>query len=195
MAKKTQRDAKIRLYDGTGTPYYLEMDLDIGDLSGPIGQPLTEEILVLDRGNMNANAHYIEGSDEPLMAAINVTFSCFLRDDNQTIYILDWLKAGQDGGTTTVNSNTVTSTKADTQRDGATNNPAFADSNKLTFNVEYLIETGGTDLGFKYAECFFPLDQQTIAEAEDGITLSLTGMCYGTITRLTAFTAGTSVEA
>ena len=48
MGKKTQREAKLRLYDGTGTPYYLELDLDAGDLSGPLGQPLNEEILVLD---------------------------------------------------------------------------------------------------------------------------------------------------
>jgi hypothetical protein len=195
MSKLTNRKAKLRLYDGTGTPYYLELDLDTGDFNGPIGQPLTEEILVLNRGVMDANAHYIEGPDDALLAAVPLSFSVMVRDDNQTVYILDWLKAGQDGGTTTVNSNTVTTTKEDTQRDGSNNNPAFDDSYKLTFNVEYLMETGGTDLGFKYAEVYFPLEQQNISEGEDGITLQLNGMCYGTITRITSFTGGTDVEA
>ena len=35
----TLRDGKIRLYDGTGTPFYLELDLDMGDFNAPIGVP------------------------------------------------------------------------------------------------------------------------------------------------------------
>lgn len=195
MSKLTMRKGKIRLYDSTPTPWYLEMDLDVGDFSGPIGIPRQEEILVLDRGVMNANAHYIKGPDDKLMEPVNISFSVLVRDDQQTINILNWLKAGQDAAATQVNSHTLSTTKADTQRDGATANPAFADTNKICSNVEYLMETGGTDLGFKFAEVFFPLDQQQLAEAEDGITLTLTGICYGTITRITSFTAGTDVEA
>jgi hypothetical protein len=188
------RKGKIRIYDSTATPWYLQMDLDVGDFSGPIGTPRQEETLILNRGVMDSKAHYVKGPDDKLMEPVNVTFSVMIRDDQQTINILNWLKGCQDGGATQVNAHTLLTTKADTQRDGATNNPAFADANKLCSNVEYLMETGGTDLGFKYAEVFFPLDQQSLAEAEDGITLSLNGTCYGTITRITAFTAGTNVE-
>lgn len=195
MAKLTMRKGKIRLYDSTATPWYLEMDLDVGDFSGPIGSPRTEEILVLNRGSMDANAHYIEGPDDKLMEPVTISFSVMVRDDTQTINILNWLKAGQDAAATQVNSHTLATTKADTQRDGATANPAFADTNKICSNVEYLMETGATDLGFKFAEVFFPLDQVQISEAEDGITLALQGQCYGTITRITAFTSGTDVEA
>jgi len=195
MGVKTSRDAKLRIYDGTGTPYYLEVDLDIGDFNGPIGQPRQEEILILNRGTMDSEAHYIKGPDNPLLAPLPVSFSVYVRDDNQTIYLLDMLKAGQDGGTTTVNSNTMATTKADSQRDGSNNNPAFADSNKLTYDIHYLIETGGTDLGFKYMECFFPLEQNMINEAEEGIPILLNALCYGTITRITSWLAGTSVEA
>jgi hypothetical protein len=194
MAKKTNKDAKIRLYDGTGTPYFLELDLDAGDFNGAIGRARQEEQLVLNRGRMDANAHYVKGSDDKLFEPVPVSFSIFLRDDVQTTYLLDMLKAGQDAGVTTVHAHTMATTKQDTQNDGANNNPAFADTNKLTYNVEYLIETGGTDLGYKYSEVYFPLDQQHITEAEDGITLQLNGVCYGTITRITAFTAGTTVE-
>jgi hypothetical protein len=195
MSKLTQRKAKIRLYDSTATPWYLEFDLDMGDLSGPLGIPRQEEILVLNRGVMDALGHYIQGADDKLMEPVQISFSVMIRDDQQTINILNWLAAGQDGAATQVNSHTLATTKADTQRNGANANPAFADTNKICFNVEYLMETGGTDLGYKYAEVFFPLDQQTLSEAEDGITLALTGTCYGTIPRITAFTAGTDVEA
>jgi hypothetical protein len=194
MAKKTNKDAKIRLYDGTATPYFLELDLDTGDFNGALGRARQDEQLVLNRGRMDANAHYVKGSDDKLFEPVPVSFSAFIRDDAQTILLLNMLKAGSDGGTTLVNAHTMATTKQDTQNDGATNNPAFADTNKVTFNVEYLIETGGTDLGMKYAEVFFPLDQQNITEAEDGITLQLNGLCHGTITRITAFTAGTTVE-
>ncbi len=195
MSKLTMRKGKIRIYDSTATPWYLEFDLDVGDYSGPMGIPRQEEILVLNRGVMDAHGHYIKGADDKLMEPVNVSFSVLIRDDVQTIYILDWLKAGQDAGATQVHAHTLATTKGDTQRDGANANPAFADSNKLCFNIEYLMETGGTDLGFRYAEVFFPLDQQSLSEAEDGITLALTGTCYGTISRITAFTAGTDVEA
>lgn len=195
MSKLTMRKGKIRLYDSTATPWYLELDLDVGDFSGPLGTPRNEEILVLNRGVMDSLGHYIKGADDKLMEPVQCSFSVLVRDDQQTVNILNWLAAGQDGAATQVNSHTLATTKADTQRNGSNANPAFADSNKICFNVEYLMETGGTDLGFRFAEVFFGLDQQQLAEAEDGITLSLTGQCYGTITRITAFTAGTDVEA
>jgi len=136
----------------------------------------------------------VKESDDKLLDPLPVTFSVFVRDDDQTLYLRNMLRAGQDGGTTTVNDHTMATTKEDTKRDGTNYNPAFADTNKLTYNVEYLIETGDTDLGLQYAEVFFPLDQQRITESEDGIRFSLNGICYGTITDLTAFTSGTDIE-
>ena len=192
--KNTKQNAKIRLYDGAETPYYLELDLDPGELSGPAGAPLTEEILVLDRGNMTADAHYIEGPDDKLMEPVPVTFSAVITDAAQTVYLLDWLAAMNDNLATTVNGNTLTSTIGDSQRNGAVNNPAFADANKEVCNIEYLITMSGADLGWKYMEVRFPMDQIQISEGDDAITVSLNGMCYGTITRLTGFTAGTSAE-
>ena len=193
--KMTSKDAKLRWYDGTATPYYLEFDLDSGDFNGPIGTPLTEEILVLDRGNMNANAIYMESSDAPMMAPVPVTFSVMVTDSTLFTYILDWLDAMNDALATTVNAHTLVSTEQDSQRDGATNNPVFADANKSTCNIEYLLTMTGTDLGWKYIDVRYDRDKQPFAESEDGIILTCNGMCYGTITRLTSFTAGTSIEA
>ena len=195
MTKLTSRNAKIRLYDGAVTPYYLELDLDKGDFSGPLGVPRQEEQLVLNRGTVDANAHYVKGPDDKLMEPVDISFSAMVRNDQQTINILDWIAAMNDALATQVNSKTLVSTEEDTQRDGATNNPAFADSNKGACNVEYLMETGGTDLGFKYAEVYFAADQVSISESDEEIVISLTGKVYGTITRITSFTAGSDIEA
>jgi len=194
MSKITERDAKVRFYDSTATPFYLELDFD-GDYSGPIGQPLNEEILILNRGTMDALAHYIKGSDEALLAPLDVSFKVFARNDDQFKNILDWIAAMNDALATQVNSNALESTKGDTQRDGATANPAFADTNKSTFNIEYLMEMGGTDLGFKLAEVWVPAAEQVLGESGEEIALPITGKIYGTITRITEFTAGTDVEA
>lgn len=194
MSIKTLQNAKLRFYDSTATPLYLEIDLDPGDFSGPFGAPLVEEILELDRGNMNANALYRAGNDEALMAPVPVTFTIRLTDSAQTVNIKDWIRAMNDGLSTQVNSNTLETTETDSQRDGATANPAFADSNKSTCIIEYLITMSGTDLGFNYEGIWLPADQQQISEAEDSITIAINAMCYGTITDITSFTAGTDVE-
>ena len=194
MSKITEREAKIRFYDSTVTPFYLELDFD-GEYSGPVGQPLNEEILVLNRGTMDALAHYIKGSDEALLAPVDVSLKVFARNDAQFKNILDWIAAMNDALATLVNSNTLESTKGDTQRDGATANPTFADANKSTFNIEYLMEMGGTDLGFKLAEVWVPASEQALGESGGEIALPINGKIYGTITRITSFTAGTDVEA
>ncbi len=195
MPRKTSQNARIRLYDSTSTPWYIEIDADVADFSGPIAAPLTEEIFDLDRGNMNAQAAYRESDDAPLMAPVPVTFSVYARDASQFIYIRDWLRAMWDGLSTTPNGKTLQSTETDTQRDGAVANAAFADSNKSQCIIEYLITMSGTDVGLKYNGVWFPPEQQTLAEAEDGIPLSLNAMVFGTITDITGFTSGTDIEA
>ena len=185
----------IRLYDGTGSPYYLKMDFDNGDFTAPMGTPRTEEILVLFRGTMNSDGHYIEGSDEAVMAPLDLSFSAVLENGNETTYLLNWLKAMNDALATTVNSNTLVSTEADTQRDGSNNNPGFADSNKGTCNIEIRwVETNAQHLS--YNEVYFSLAEQSIAESEDAVTITLSGKVYGTIEIDTsAFTSGTDVTA
>ena len=56
MTKKTSRDAKLRLVDSTATAWYLELDFDQEDFNGPLGAPMTEEQLVLNRGKTAATS-------------------------------------------------------------------------------------------------------------------------------------------
>jgi len=188
MSKFTNRKGKIRIYDGTGTPFYLELDFENGNFSGPIGRSKTEEILIMARDVFTSDAHNIEGGDSKIYEPFQITFTAFLESTAQTGYLLDWLEGN------TVNSNTIVTTKGDTQNDGANNNPAFADTDKKTCNVEYRLDAA-TDIVWHYNEVYFDLQEQSISESEEGVDLSLTGMVYGTVVRDTAFTTGTSVEA
>ena len=195
MAKVTQRDAKIRLYDSTPTtPWFLELDFDVGNFTGPIGTPRQEEILVLNRGIAGSGMHYIKGDDHKLMGPVPISFGYFLQDVVQQTYLIHWITAMNNALAQTVNAHTLQSTHADSNRDGSTANPAFADTNKSTCDICWLSNTGGTDFGWRYNGVYLPFDQQTFAEAEADITLSLNGLCYGTITAITAFPTGATVE-
>jgi len=185
MSKITQKKGTIRLYDSTATPIYLTMILDDG-FSGPLGIPYTEEQLVLNRGNMDANAHYIEGSDAAIMEPLDITFNMLAQDTVFFGYFLDWLEGSE------VHSTTIVTTKGDSQRDGSNANPAFADSSKKCCNVEYQLDVA-TDIVWHYNEVWFDLSTMTISEAEDGISIAVTGKWYGTVTRDTALTSGTDV--
>ena len=55
--------------------------------------------------------------------------------------------------------------------------------NIRTVDLQFRMEGPTNDIVYKYAECFFPLDEITITEAEDAINMSVTGGVYGTITR------------
>lgn len=193
MAEKfVNRRGKIRLYDGTGTPFYLELAFDAGDLSHPTGRNLPEEIAVQDRGRHDANAHYIGGSEECFVEALEASFSLLVNDTTNFGYFMDWIEC-LNGDASTVNSNTILTTKGDTQNDGSNNNPAFYDTNKKACNIEYLLDGLSSDLGWQLNECYIPYPSN--AEGDDAVTLSITPMIYGTITRITAFTAGTDVTA
>ena len=86
----------------------------------------------------------------------------------------------------------ITSTKGTTQNVSGYNNPTFTDTSKHTFNVEVKYD-GAYDAGWKYAEVYFPPEDQAINEGGDSIALNISGNCYGTITRITSFTSGTAI--
>jgi hypothetical protein len=186
MAKYTNKTGKLRLYDGTGTPYYLQLELDNGDFTGPTGVPTLEEMLVLNRGNYDAFGHYINGADTPVMEPVDISFSVIAHDGTDFGFLMDWV----DGNT--VNAHTIVTTKGTTNRANAIVTPVFADPLKKCFNVEYL-QNLSIDLCYHYNEVYFDRSKLTITESADGVTIAMAGKCYGTIVRNTAFSAGTDV--
>lgn len=180
------KDGELRMYDHglNGTTYYLEVLFTDMNFSGPISRPRTEERLIMDRGNFDTNAHYVESNDEPRYAPFAITFSCKMADTVHARVINDWLSGdAKVGGSTTLYTR-----KGKTTLDGNTL-PTFKESNKMAYDIEVLWD-GTSDYGLHYYEVFFKPNECTITEAEDGITLSVNADVYGDTTRITAFSAG-----
>ncbi|MBU2685714.1 MAG: hypothetical protein KKF27_20925 [Gammaproteobacteria bacterium] len=187
------KDGELRLFDFglSGTTYYLEILFSEMDFAGPTARPRTEETLIMDRGNFDSNAHYIEGNDEPRYAPLAVSFSCKLADTVNSQIVSDWI-----GGVSPIGyanaavsgTTSLRSCKGKTTIDGNTL-PNFKDATKQTFFLEVLW-SGDNDIGLKYNEIYFPPGEQSIAESADGLTLSGNAQVYGDVTRITGFTAG-----
>lgn len=189
----TNRKGTLRLYDNTAvTPLYLELAFDAGDLSAPIGRPLVEEMPKIHRGKMDGNAHYITGSEEVHLQGLDLSFSAMVSDLANFEFFKDLIDC-LNGAATAVNANTIVTTKGTTQNDGSTNNPAFADSNKKTVNVEILYDGASNDYGYKFSEVYIPYP--TISEGDEAVTVAIAAQIYGTITRITAFTTGSDMTA
>jgi hypothetical protein len=76
--KFTGKDGVLRIYNLAGG--YLEVHFSNMDFSAPIGRPKRDEILVMDRGNVDTYSHYISGDDMKLFDPIPISFSCFVDD-------------------------------------------------------------------------------------------------------------------
>lgn len=190
MSIYQNKDAKIRLYDGTDTPdpFYLELCLDNGDFTGPMGDPVLEERLILDRGLVTDCAHYVTSNDMPVMEPIDISFSVMVNDGVKFGYLMDWLEGN------TVNLHTIESTKGQHPRLGTGIN--FADLTKKCCNIEYKALVSSVIFKMTYNEVYFDLASLSLAESEESVTVSLTGRCYGTIVRsATDWTTGNDVTA
>ena len=186
------KKGKMRVYDGTDpTPFYLEIDFDAGDFTGPLLRPRPEEKPVLDRGKMSANAHYIQGTDEVFMEGMPISFTALMTNFTSTGYLETWLLEVMQGVGTTVNSNTIVTTKGSTQNDGSNDNPDFADTSKVACNIEILWDGVDSDKGIQYNEVW--IANAEAQEAPDGNTIAYSGFVFGTIARITSFTSGTDV--
>jgi hypothetical protein len=155
------------------------------DFNGPISKPKRTETLILNRGRFDTDAHYIEGSDEDVYAPLQFTVSCRLADTVHTGVLHEWIS-----GVTKLSGTTqLYSWKTHTKINGVST-PAFADeTGKYAYRVEVKWD-GDTDYGFRYEEVYFQPGQQTISESANGVMLSMTGLIYGDVTRITAFTSG-----
>ncbi len=154
------------------------------DFNGPLGRPLQEEQLVLNRQRVDAYAHYIKGPDDVLYQAVPISFSALL-DDTYNNPMLGLALECNNPNTLTW-TGTGVSSKGDTKNDGTNANPAFADATKKTVNIQ-MLWTGGYPIGRAYYECFFPKEEIQISEAEDGIKLVGAGGCFGAIERIYGF--------
>jgi len=164
---------------------YFEIAFAAMDFTGPLGRPKTEEILVLNRGRSDANAHYIQSADGRIYEPQEISFSCLLDDVVNKVAIMVALACG-DPDSARWTATGVTS-KGTTKNDGVNLNPAFKDATKKTVNVQMLFQGASRNQGWAYYEVFFPEENQKVTEAEDGVPLSCAGGAYGIIERINEF--------
>jgi hypothetical protein len=187
------KDGELRLYEhGTsGVTRYLEILFIDANISGPVARGQTEERIVLDRGLLDANAHYVESDDKTRMEPLSLTFSSKFADTNNSQLLSDLVS-----GATVLTVGGVSyqmysrAGKGDAMYGFSVTPPALRDSDlKVAYMVEVLY-SGTSDWGFRWDETYFPPGEQTVAESEDALTVTLNGMVYGGVTTITAFTAG-----
>jgi len=163
---------------------YLEILFCEMDFNGPISRPKRVETLILNRGRFDTDAHYIEGSDEDLFAPLTFTVSCRLADTVHTTVLHELIS-----GVTKLSGVTQLYSWKGLTKIGGVTTPPFKDTDKFAYRVE-LKWDGSTDYGFRYEEVYFQPGQQTVAESANAVMLNMTGLIYGDVTRISAFTSG-----
>lgn len=170
--------------DGLYFPCYF----DQGDLTGPEGRKRPEEIATMHRGRALVS-HYTLGTDEGIFEPLEVSFTVKVDTVYNKTALLLALSCGNPAVATW--NATGTSTKQDTTyTDGGGNSvttPAFADSSKKAVCVQIRWSLGSVPVGREFNEVYFPLDQQSLAESEEGLILSCTGQVYGSIRTIFQF--------
>jgi len=181
------KDGELRLADfgSGGTTYYFQVLFSEMDFTGPTSRPRTEETMVMDRGNMDTNAHYIEGTDEPRYAPLPVSMSCKLADTTNSRSLLEWISGVTQVYNTAAGTTEIYSFDGTRAIDG-NDLPAMKDSGKQCYRVEILWD-GDSDIGMQYNSIYFPPGEQAINESADGLILNCNGQVYGDVTFITAF--------
>lgn len=195
MATYTMMHGVLRLYDSTATPKYLQVIFSDGSLTAPEGRARPEETAVLDRGRGDSNTHYIMGPDTPIIEPLELSFAFKMQNVvADAAKLRNALSNPSLNNPWQVGSDTWATTKGDfslINGNGSTfTDPAFEDTKKFCVNVEILWTRGAVSIGRKYGAVYFAPDQQSLAEAEDGVNVSVTGSIYGLVEVITGFTAG-----
>lgn len=197
----THRDGRLRLYDGTATPYYIEVPFINADFKAPAGRARPTQTPRLDRGRLSSLMHYIEGPDDPILGAQTLGFSFLLGNFEPNLTKLKQALNTDFAAAWTVGSNTWVSTKGSTQLLSGGGAPTLFTTPRFTnsprnrcVNVEVLFvdptNPTGPATGYKYAEVYLAPDKQMVNEAAEEISLQVSGEIFGSITGITAFTAG-----
>jgi len=200
----------MRFYDGTGLPTpgtqnYIKLRFSEMNLTVPEGANRPEEILRLNRGQLDANAHYVQGLDDPIVEPVQMTTSFRLESGAQKELVHEFLglrfASGQDAtwnaGTGSV-ALVTTKGKSVGRPAGLTGTlvvlPLFTDPKKVCVDAVGLWDDlTGNKIGRSLTETYFRPGEQSLNEAPDGVMVSLNGQVYGSIASITAFAAGTEL--
>ena len=180
----TATDAVVQLLEPASGQYY-EVVFEQMNLTAPEGHNRPEEIIRMNRGRLDSNAHYIQGLDDPIVEPMQITFSAWL-DSVFNKTALPKALSCENAGIPTW-SKVGISTKGDTTLPaGLTGNliplPLFTDPTKKAVCIQAKWDdVTGSSVMREYNEVHIPSGGVRITEAPDAVTLELTGGIYGSI--------------
>lgn len=200
----------MRFYDGTGLPTpgtqkYITLRFSEMNLTVPEGANRPEEMLRLNRGQLDANAHYIQGLDDPITEPVQMTTSFRLESGTNKELVHEFLglrfASGQDVTWNAGSGNVALITTKGTsvgRPSGLTGAlvvlPQFTDLKKKCVNCEGLWDDlTGSKIGRQLSEVYFRPGEQSLNESPDAVMVNLNGLVYGSINSITAFSAGAVV--
>lgn len=204
------KNGELRFYDGTGLPTlgtqnYIVLPFSQMDLTVPEGANRPEEIIRMNRGQLDGIAHYIQGLDDPIVEPVALTTSFRLISGVNKNLIHDFLglrfASGQQGtwqaGTGPTPLVTTKGTSAGRPA-GLTGTlvplPLFTDPKKVCVDVQCIWDDlDGSKIGRLLSEVYFRPGEQSLNEAPDGVIVNLNGQVYGQIKDLTDFVTGSVV--
>lgn len=195
---------------------FSQMDFNTGFQARP------DELTRLDRQKLTTDAHLQIGSEENLFTPVNATFSAVMSslETDALMQMVGIDYAQLPGGATSAPGNSwnvkgtptgnvgLVSTKSRPltgsgrysggRIDGkgsAVALPNFADPKKVAVDVEVMWARRDSTqaFGYRLKEVHFAPGQQKIAESADFVTMTLTGMMYGEMTRITSFTTAMDI--
>jgi len=164
---------------------YFAIIFDEGNLTAPLGRARTEETMIHHRGRGNTSySHYVSGPDTPIVDPLELSFSVRLDTTINKTALKLALECGNPDYDTAWDAAGVSTKATSALTNGAGTSfttPAFEDSSKKTVDVQILWTRSSVQIGFAYHEVWFPPDQQNVAESEEGVIISCTGLIYGLI--------------
>lgn len=200
------KNGELRFYDGTATPNYIVLPFSEMNLNVPEGANRPEELIRMNRGQLDSLAHYIQGLDDPIVEPVQMTTSFRLISGVNKNLIHDFLglryasgqQASWEAGTGPTPLTTTKGTSAGRPA-GLTGTlvtlPLFTDPKKVCVNVECLWDDlNGSKIGRLLSEVYFRPGEQSLNEAPDGVIVNLNGQVYGQIRDITEFTSGSVVS-
>lgn len=203
MATYYGKNGELRLYDANDI--YIVVRFSDMNFTGPQGAPRPEEILRLNRGQLDANTHYVQGLDDPVVGPARLTTSFKIESgpnrDTMQKFLGTRFASGQDltwnagsAPTTLVTTKGTSSGRPAGLTGLLVTLPLFTDPKKVCVNLEVIWDDRtGSRVGQRYTETYFDPGAQSINEAPDMLTMNLSGDCYGQIFSITDFTVGTEL--
>ena len=187
--------------DGLGGRLYFKVAFAAMDLQFPLGRPRPDELPVLDRGLYTSYSHFLQGPDTPLMSPVQVTFSCQLESTVNRSELRKALSNPDNDPVWTVGGQTWTDTNGTSvQYNGfgsaiSTAPPYDPLQRRIDMETLWSTDAAATSaMGYRLTETYFRPDQIRVQEAPDSVRLQVTGWCYGGISAISAFGAGTDVS-